>query len=121
MSEIIVKNRMIVFGHKLERDTFLISKDDSSFVVISLCEDVEGNKVMQPINLASSDKPIMAYKFFREIEKLNGLCDCSCHTIGTRVMHFMACCNLTYQKYLNSDRYIEGDLVNELLNKREPQ
>jgi hypothetical protein len=31
------------------------------------------------------------------------LCKCRCHREGMKVMHFSACCNRTYAKYLNND------------------
>lgn len=31
------------------------------------------------------------------------VCSCTCHQDGWTSMHFMACCNFTYDKYINED------------------
>ena len=34
-------------------------------------------------------------------------CECQCHMYGNKSMHFMACCDLCYQKYINDDGTID--------------
>ena len=38
----------------------------------------------------------------------NRLCNCRCHRVGTQMRHFSACCNRTYEKYLNQDGSLIG-------------
>lgn len=37
------------------------------------------------------------------------ICDCECHVHGQSCMHFMACCELTYEKYINADGSFDKD------------
>jgi hypothetical protein len=41
----------------------------------------------------------------------NGLkvnaCNCICHTEGIGVRHVVACCNVSYEKYINTDGEID--------------
>jgi hypothetical protein len=48
----------------------------------------------------------------KEIEKSKlkpdyEICKCSCHIKGVTTMHFMACCEYTYMKYLNIDGSVD--------------
>lgn len=42
----------------------------------------------------------VVYDNLREIK----VCDCDCHIEGRVVMHFMDCCNLTYEEYIVGGR-----------------
>ena len=35
------------------------------------------------------------------------ICTCMCHIKGMSMMHIMACCTYTYQKYINKDFTID--------------
>lgn len=39
--------------------------------------------------------------------KEKDICKCECHMIDVEAMHFMACCQYTYEKYINIDGTID--------------
>lgn len=41
-------------------------------------------------------------------------CDCMCHREGFNVMHFMPCCGLTYQTYMDENGVIDEDKLKTL-------
>ena len=52
------------------------------------------------------------------IDKDNiGMCKCKCHIKGTRIIHCISCCNLTYQKYLNEDGTLDIEAYEKCVKK----
>ena len=43
------------------------------------------------------------------------ICTCICHKKGVTVLHSLACCNFTYQQYINKDGTIDYEIYNKLL------
>ena len=41
-------------------------------------------------------------------------CTCECHKKDVTAMHFMACCYLTYEKYLDNDGTVDNELYDKL-------
>lgn len=51
-----------------------------------------------------------------EAEK-RGICTCECHIKGLGVLHFMPCCENTYEVYINKDDNVDVDKYNSLNNQ----
>jgi hypothetical protein len=49
-------------------------------------------------------------------KKEDKICRCWCHGKGSSVMHMMACCEFTYEKYINSDGSVDFEIYNKLKN-----
>ena len=45
------------------------------------------------------------------------ICTCTCHQKGGVVMHMMACCEFTYEQYINDDGSIDMKFYNDLKKK----
>lgn len=45
------------------------------------------------------------------------ICTCICHFKSSHVMHYMACCEHTYEKYINKDDTIDQEALDKLNNK----
>jgi len=45
------------------------------------------------------------------------ICTCDCHKKGNAVMHFAACCDLTYEKYINEDGSIDEESYEILVDR----
>ena len=50
--------------------------------------------------------------------KVTEICECECHKKGQTIMHFMACCELTYEKYLNEDGSLDNNEYALALGRR---
>lgn len=48
---------------------------------------------------------------------IDKICKCRCHTKDMKVMHFRACCNYTYEKYLNTDGSFDQDAYDKIVEK----
>ena len=44
-------------------------------------------------------------------------CECGCHMDGFNLMHFMSCCDLCYNKYIDAEGNIDMERVNKAVNK----
>ena len=42
------------------------------------------------------------------------ICTCMCHQKGIQMMHFMGCCDFTYEQYINKDGSIDMEAYNKL-------
>ena len=47
------------------------------------------------------------------------ICTCPCHKEGVEMMHMVACCNLTYEKYINKENKISEKKLIEIFEKIE--
>jgi hypothetical protein len=49
------------------------------------------------------------------------ICTCMCHRkskSGMSIMHMMACCEFTYEKYINDDGSVDMEIYNKLVENR---
>jgi hypothetical protein len=51
----------------------------------------------------------------------NELCKCGCHIKGVVMMHCMPCCDLTYEKYINTDGSLDEDALHKARNPKPPK
>lgn len=51
-------------------------------------------------------------------EKDEKICMCMCHQKGTYIMHMMACCEFTYEHYINEDGTVDFEIYNKLKDDR---
>lgn len=43
------------------------------------------------------------------------ICTCMCHQKGTTTMHMMACCQYTYQNYINEDGSFDQEAYDKIV------
>jgi hypothetical protein len=57
------------------------------------------------------------------MEYLEGICicKCECHIKGNIVLHFIACCELTGESYINIDGSIDFEIYKKLINGSDDQ
>ena len=45
-------------------------------------------------------------------DKLQKICMCECHNVGSTVMHYIPCCDLCYKRYI-----VDGEVDNKMLSE----
>jgi len=53
--------------------------------------------------------------------RYQNLCSCQCHYKGANVMHDMACCNLSSFQYINADKTIDREVVDNAILATRPK
>jgi hypothetical protein len=49
-----------------------------------------------------------------EQKKSERICNCPCHIDGAHVLHCVACCDLSYEKYINKSGDIDMERYSKL-------
>jgi len=47
-------------------------------------------------------------------KKKENICMCMCHRKGFSMMHIRACCEFTYEQYINEDGSVDFEIYNKL-------
>lgn len=58
---------------------------------------------------------------FKRLSAHEKICTCDCHKEGVDILHFMPCCQLTYQKYIEKDGSINHGKLFRILNPEQPK